>query len=475
MTVRPLPLATQSYELRSRPAAAQRMVNLFPERLPEGARSPFYLKPTAGLTAFKDTSEGPIYAAASLAGSYFCIGGNSAYRLQDDALAAPTFLGTVGALPAGASFFFHHSIAVGLVGVVFCVPPRAYVADYAGNPIQQITTGVGDWPADGASSVAYLDGYYVFSSYTGDRMYVSNILDPTHYDALSYVRISSTVDYIMKLVAFNGELWVFGQNAVSAWYNNGNATAPFSPRAGATIRHGLGSARTVVELDGSLWWLGVDNCVYRTVGYQAKRVSDHAIEELIADFNGGYLRTAVACGFVHEGHIFYALSLPEAGITLVYDATTGVWHERSSAADAVGRWNINTATFLGARGLYGSSLDGKLYEMESGVYTEAGVTIPRLAVLPPVVTHGPRASMSRLEVEMEVGTGSPSSVFLDWSDDGGINWRTPRTLSTGSVGARNTRVATTRLGSFRQRLLRFYAAGPLTVYSVDADIQVGSD
>jgi hypothetical protein len=167
--------------------------------------------------------------------------------------------------------------------------------------------------------------------------------------------MSSTVDYIMKLVAFNGELWVFGQNAITVWYNNGSSTAPFSPRAGATIRPGLGSARTVVELDGSLWWLGVDNCVYRTVGYQAKRVSDHAIEELIADFNDGYLRTAVACGFVHEGHIFYALSLPEAGITLVYDTTTGVWHERSSAADAVGRWNINTATFLGSRGLYGSS------------------------------------------------------------------------------------------------------------------------
>jgi hypothetical protein len=163
MTVRPLPLATQSYELRSRPASAQRMVNIFPEKLPEGARSPFYLKPTAGLVAFKDTSEGPIFAAASLAGSYFCIGGNSAYRLQDATGAAPTFLGTVGALPAGASFFFHHSIAVGLVGVVFCCPPRAYVADYAGNPIQQITTGVGDWPSDGASSVAYLDGYYVFS------------------------------------------------------------------------------------------------------------------------------------------------------------------------------------------------------------------------------------------------------------------------------------------------------------------------
>jgi hypothetical protein len=330
------------------------------------------------------------------------------YRLQDSSGAAPTFLGTVGALPAGASFFFHHSIAVGLVGVVFCVPPRAYVADYAGNPIQQITTGAGDWPSDGASSVAYLDGYYVFSSYTGDRLFVSNILDPTHYNALSYVRMSSTVDYIMKLVAFNGELWVFGQNAITVWYNNGSSTAPFSPRAGATIRHGLGSARTVLELDGSLWWLGVDNCVYRTEGYQAKRVSDHAIEELIADFNDGYLRTAVACGFVHEGHIFYALSLPEAGITLVYDTTTGVWHERSSAADAVGRWNINTATSLGSRGLYGSSLDGKLYEMESGIATEAGVTVPRLAVLPPVVTHGPRASMSRLEVEMEVGTGAPA-------------------------------------------------------------------
>jgi hypothetical protein len=42
--------------------------------------------------------------------------------------------------------------------------------------------------------------------------------------------------------------------------------------------------------------------VYRTVGYQAKRVSTHALEELLA-YDGG-LRTISACAFTHEGHSY---------------------------------------------------------------------------------------------------------------------------------------------------------------------------
>ena len=35
------------------------------------------------------------------------------------------------------------------------------------------------------------------------------------------------------------------------------------------------------EINGSLWWLGTDGVVYRTNGYQGKRVSTHALEELL--------------------------------------------------------------------------------------------------------------------------------------------------------------------------------------------------
>lgn len=464
--LQPIPLASQSYELASKPAGNQRLLNFFAEKLPSGSRAGFMLKPTPGLDVFATMGTGPILTTASLAGSLFAISGSHAWVLQDDG-SAPIDLGDVGTTPTASAV----SIAIGLTGVVFCVPPNAYVTGFAGAPVAQITTGTGNFPAEGASSVCYIDGYYVFTSFTGTYFFLSNLLAPSLFDSLDFVYLSAQVDYVEHCVAHNSELWLFGQNALWAWYDTGAADAPFNPRPGGVIRHGIGARRTIVELDGSLFWLGVDNVVYRTNGYAAVRVSSHAIEEVLADYGGGFLRTITACGFMFEGHSFYAMSLPLVGLTFVYDCETQIWGERCSAADGTGRWNINTASLLGARNLMGDALTGALYHMKASFPTENGVSVLREAVLPEVVTHGPRAFMNRLEIEMEVGTvGAPGSVTIDWSNDGGFNYSAPRTLSTGAIGATRTRVATTRLGSFRQRVLRIKSSGPTTIYGVDVDI-----
>jgi hypothetical protein len=117
---------------------------------------------------------------------------------------------------------------------------------------------------------------------------------------------------------------------------------------------------------------------------------------------------------------------------------------------------------------------GALWSPDSSVATEKGATIQRTAQLPALVTHGPRAFMARLEVEMEVGTNaSASPLLLSWSDDGGTTYTTPRSLDTGTTGQARLRVATTRLGSFRQRVLRLAGSGRVTVYGVDADMGTG--
>jgi len=306
----------------------------------------------------------------------------------------------------------------------------------------------------------------------GWQFFVSNLLDATTYDSLAFAQSSTFVDFFEFSVQHNGELWLFGELSVQVWYDTGDPTEPFSPRLGAVMRPGVASPKTIVELDGSIFFLGLDKVVYRTVGYAIKRVSTHALEELLGAGDGGYTRGMTACGFEHHGHSFYALSvLPLLG-TFVYDCSTDKWHERCRASNGFGPWQINTATQLSTRLLLGDAVNGNLYHMDSSVVTEAGNVVPRIAVLPPLLRHGPRVFMSRLEVEMEVGTGgAPGTLAVDWSDDGCLNWTAaPRLLSTGAAGATRTRVATTRLGSFRQRLLRLTAQGPATIYAVDVDV-----
>lgn len=469
--LQPISLASKTYALASTAASAQRLLNFYAEQLPSGSRSPFILKSTPGTELIATAGSGPLWASETLGGSYWAISGDHAYVLQDIVGASPSDLGFVGVVP---DVDFHApTIAVGNTAVVFCVPPNVYVSDLAGAPVVQVTAGSGNLPAEGASSVCYIDGYYVFTSFSGSFFFQSNLLDASHFDSLQFTQLSSFTDYCEFCFTHNGELWLFGQNAIQPWYDSGNPDQPFVPHQGAVIARGIGSARTAVQLDGSMFYLGIDKIIYRTVGYNAQRISDHPLEELLADYDGGYLRGISACGYMHEGHACYAISLPLAGAgrTFVYDCATQLWHERSSSTDGTGRWHVNTAALLGARQIMGDAVNGNLYHMKTAFADENGVTVPRIAVLPLLTEHGPRTFMNRLEIEMEVGTtSSPGSITVDWSDDGGITFKASRALSTGDDGATRTRVATTRLGSFRQRALRIQAVGRATIYSADADI-----
>jgi hypothetical protein len=462
MALAPLPLASQSYDLLSAAASAGRAVNLYAEKLPAGARSPFILKPAPGLVALTAVGSGPIRALAAIPGYLYVVSGDQLCRV-DEATMTPVALGVIGnsATP---------SIAVGADQVVVVSPPNAYVASHSGM-LQQITQGSGNFPVDGASSVAYIDGYFVFTSAGGEYFFCSSLLDALHFDSLDFAKSERRPDFVRKVIAHRGELWLFGEAGVAVWYDAGAADFPFRERAGAQLQQGLGAIRTLAELDNSLFWVGHDRIVYRTNGYAVARVSSHAIEEMLAA--EADLSTLTGFSWLWEGHAFYALT--SATRTVVYDVATEMWHDRSSAADGNGPWSVACATSFGRRVVVGDPTFAALYTLQARNGMEPSGLIYREAVLPSLVTHGPRAFMSRLEVEMEVGTfDTPGTVRLDWSDDGGITWGPERSLPTGAIGATRTRVATNRLGSFRQRDIRLRCSGSATFYGVDADTGAGA-
>jgi Neuraminidase (sialidase) len=83
--------------------------------------------------------------------------------------------------------------------------------------------------------------------------------------------------------------------------------------------------------------------------------------------------------------------------------------------------------------------------------------------------------MASLELEMEVGVSPPVVVSMSYSDDGGRNWSTPRLATSGAVDAYRTRLHWHRLGSFRQRTIRFIIQGSsqVSLLGAAADIVAG--
>jgi hypothetical protein len=269
---------------------------------------------------------------------------------------------------------------------------------------------------------------------------------------------------------------MMGSNGIEIWYDSGDADFPYRRRSGGVIPFGISTPNAVAKGDGSVWWVSQDHVVLRSAGYQAQRISTHAIEDILRDLNS-YNAVSAFC-YAEIGHTFYVLNFADR--TLVYDGATQKWHDRVSEGSS--RWRPNAVVGGDAGTIwFGDIQGGKLFHCQTNT-SVAGLEelspITRQIVFPPIWANGSRAFCSRVEVEMESGDGrlTDGQVTLDWSDDGGFIWNGGPRVMTANLVEYNTRqrVYTTRLGSFRQRVFRLTVRGAATVYAMDADITPGA-
>lgn len=467
-----IPFPLESYQHPSKPLSAKYLLNLMAEQAPADARSQAALISTTGLAPFITVGSGPIRAINDdLPGTIYLVSGDHFYRLYNLGGGTPTIqdLGYVGT-PSGAppeNLFV--SIAVGPTAVTVCVPPNAFSTTHnPGDPFGQLG---GTFPGD-ASSVTQLDGYFVYTQlHNWQNFFISELGDPTNFDGLDFAALDAFSNAITRVVTNGLDLWFAGGNGWEIWYDAGNADFPFRRRPGGIIQHPIATPRSVLVADSSVWWVGQDSIVCRSNGYHAQRISTHAIEMIIRGLGPSEVDSVVF--YSQGGHLLFCVNFPSR--SLVYDATTQAWHDRASSADGSGRWRVEAIALKGSPPVFGDYQTGALYFPDPTVATDGGVTVRRQAVMPPLWGGTSRAFCSRVEIEMEAGSGHTGNVTLDWSDDGGNSWTGgPRTMSPGAAGQYRQRVYTTRLGSFRQRVFRFTINGQGAFYSVDAAISAGS-
>lgn len=475
-----IPFPSESYEHAARSLSSKSLVNMFVEANPPDARTTRPLLSSPGLAAAEMVfggdqdatptpfGTGPVRAMnGDVPGIGYVVSGSRLYRVGSPSIGVQTVedLGEVG-VPSGAEYSQNLmvTIAAGVNAAVVCVPPKAFVCSH-GGPLNEIG---GDFP--GARSVAYLDGYFVFSpdEYSA-QFFTSLLLDPNSYDALDFASSDAVPNVLRRVVSLRGDLWLIGDAGIEVWYNAGAADFPFRRQAGGVIPYGCVAIKSVAVGDGSIWWLSSNGVVMRSRGYQAERVSTHAIEATLRTFAAPSVDDALF--YSQDGHSFYAITLGGA-VTLVYDVASQQWHTRSSSTDGAKPWRVNSGMVMGDQVLLGDRLSGRVFRPVPGLATEDGNKVLRRVVLPPLWAETNRAFMSRLEIEMEMGGAqAPQDLLLEWSDDGGQTYPNSRWLM---AAARRSRVVTNRLGSFRQRILRISTQGPCTMFAVDADIAAGA-
>jgi hypothetical protein len=469
-SMRRIPIPLESYQHPSPALSAKRLLNMLAEQEPADARTAAALIPVHGLRLAADVfGAGPITAMNSdQPGVMYVASGTHFFRMTQP-FGGPRViedLGEIG-IPGGADYSINLmvTIAVGVTAAVVCVPPNAFTCPHAGA-LNQIG---GTFP--GARSVAYLDGYFVFTSDDDDsNFFCSLLLDPTMFDALDFAFADGVPNVLHRVIPLAGELWLAGDTAMEVWYDAGAADFPFRRQSGGVVPYGAVSMKSIVVLDGSLFWLASNGSVLRSQGYKAVRVSTHAIESLIQAI--GIFQIVSAVGYTYKGHRFYCLTF--VGHTLVYDTQTNVWHERSSSADGAAAWLVSAVAQVGSDTIFGTSGSGRTFNPFDND-DDDGIQVIRHIVLPPLWGGTYLGFCHRLEIEMERGGVDPTgNVLLEWSDDDGLTWKGGRVMTAGTTSGYRGRVFTTRLGSFRARIFRLTAHHRCTVYAVEAAISGGA-
>ena len=507
------PILGSTYVARSVNAAASRMVNLFPELVPEGGKEPAFLQRAPGLRLLATVGSGPIRGLWQFGAYGYVVSGSGLYRV--DTSWAATLLGTiVGSGPVSLSDN----------GTQLFIAANGPSFIY--NSATSVFAPISDPDFPGAGSVGFLDGYFVFNEPNSQKIWVTSLLDGTTVDPLDFASAEGSPDGVVSIIVDHRETWVFGTNSVEVWYDAGTADFPLQRIQGAFNEIGCAAAYSVAKLDNGVFWLGSDargrGIVYRANGYTGKRISTHAVEWQIQQY--GNLSDAIGYTYQQDGHAFYVLIFPSANTTWVYDVATEAWHERAGWDNGEFTRHRSTCQMsFNNEIVVGDYENGNLYAFDLDVYADNGQIqrwLRSWRALPTQENNLKRTTQHSLQLDCETGVGlnePPNNVdlfdseyvvgylliedgnflltedseyiaitqsnlitmiprvMLRWSDDGGHTWSNEHWKSMGQIGRYGFRTIWRRLGmtmKIRDRVYEVSGTDPVKIAIMGAELAI---
>jgi len=319
---------------------AERSINLYYEPAYQGAMPALIGTPGLSAPTITLAAGGPIralYADSSLLNNnVWTVANNHVYQVFNGGASATDFGAIPGALAAAPNPAHFYG---GLSRPMVMMLDEATSQFYFCNPVGPAVTSELH-----ANAGEFLDGFFLAiaagASLAGtnpNQINASAFNDGTTWPALSFVLKEGSSDQIFGLATVNNLLWVFGSQNIEIWYNAGLPNFPLARVNGGTLNvgaiGGFAAYSMIQKTANSVIWVGASqrgySQVYMAEGLRPKRISTFAIEALISTALASNT-TGTAFVYQEQGHEFYVLILNALTTALVYDITTGVWHERAS-------------------------------------------------------------------------------------------------------------------------------------------------
>ncbi|RME97059.1 MAG: hypothetical protein D6773_16325 [Alphaproteobacteria bacterium] len=242
-----------------------------------------------------------------------------------------------------------------------------------------------------------------------------------------------------------------GERTTEIFVNTGDQNNPFQRLGGGFIEVGCMSGASValmpLRAGDAIVWVDDTGVVRAAEGFAGVRISTHAVERDIAAQTDK--RKLVGFAYAARGHSFYALS--GDNFTWVYDAITGLWHERKT--HGMNKWCVNAVEAFNDQLVAGDCQDGVLRLIDADAHDEAGKHLA-MTVRVPVHAWPDPIVINKLYVDTMPGQGLNSSdphnsnplLAMKVSRDGGHSFGNERTAAMGKLGEYTKRAKFNRLG-----------------------------
>lgn len=459
-----IPFGIHSYQHEARQLSAQRMVNAFLEKQPEGAKSQRAVLRTPGIETLFTLPKAPVRGWAVHDDKPYVVSGSSLYRITG------TTYTDLGSIPGTDRVqMFSNGAQLGIVA-----NEDLYVYE---TTLARVT----DAGYGGAIDATYLDLFGIFVKPNSADIFINSPAAPTFpdlndFDALDFRTAEATAGNIVAVETDHRELFIFKKDNTEVWTNTGAADFPFSPVGNAYMELGCIARDSVAKADNTVFWLANDMTVRRVEGYTPVRISTHAIENAITKLDTR--SDAIAYSHPFNGHLFYVLTFPTEQRTFVYDITTNLWHERETNK---GDWRAHFYLYANDTHYVADSLTGKIGKLSVTAYEDFG-DVHRVSITSPSINaEGRWLEFERLEIDFDMGRGvltgqgDDPQAMLQWSDDGGVTWSSEYWRTIGSIGQYRNRAVWWNLGTSRDRVFRltFSDPTPFTLIQASADISIG--
>lgn len=419
MPILPLALPTQSSQGESPHAGVASLLNCYVVPEDTEQKSKIRIRASAGLEPLTSVSAtGGVRRMLEVDGVLVSVIGRQIWQI--DSGGSGTFL---GAIPSdGYVGIARNQRATGVQTAVVC------------DGLAKVITGGGvvsmSLPIP-AIDVCTINRSGVYVAADG-RMARSEPDDFTDVDGLSQARAEANPDGLYRGVARGSDLIAIGPRSVEVWSDTGGGEAfGFSRANTITIGAvgpgcvGTGTVLGQQVQDTTAWIANNDQGRFIGVimlsGYTPQKISTAWVDrkiDAVAD------KTSItATSWVERGRSFLGWRLPD--VTLVYDTSTGLWHEKQSR-DAYGdltAWQIGQCAVLGGR-VVGAAIDSaSFFWVDPDAKSEAGTDMIMRVRTPPLSAFPGRVEVNRLFLDIVPGVGideaSPAGeldVLLD--DDG---------------------------------------------------------